>query len=190
MTRYKKTLKKRCQTKLPLGRGTCIYLDGGFTLLELILYMAISSIFMLALISFAWDLMYGRVRAEIQENVNANALFASRRIAYEIKNASGIINVTSSSITLSNPVVARNPTVIDFSSGRLRIGYGSSGNCPTTSPCFLSDEQVTVSNVSFQSRGTGNSQNIEYGFTITSTGGPNAFDYSQSIESTSEIRSL
>ena len=77
-------------------------LKRGFTLIEMILYIAIVSIFLTGLVYFTWDLIYGRLKSYIQQEVNQNIRFASARIIYEIRNAKSVNSPTSgSSETLS-----------------------------------------------------------------------------------------
>lgn len=162
----------------------------GFTLVELILYIAISSIFMLASVSFAWDVIYGRVKSYTQQEVNQNMRFTTKRITYEIRNAAGINSVTANSISLSNTDSARNPTVISVSSGRVRIGYGSTGNCPTTSPCFLTSNGVSVTNLSFTNLSQGTTtENIQFTISMQSTGDRSEFQESQTYVGSAELRS-
>jgi len=67
--------------------------NSGFTLVELILYIALVSIFLTGVIMFTWDILYGRVKSYVQEEVNQNSRFAAKRIIYEIRNASGVNSV-------------------------------------------------------------------------------------------------
>lgn len=161
----------------------------GFTLIELILYIALSSIFMTASVIFAWDVVYGRIRSFVEQEVNQNMRLASKRIAYEIRNASEV-NSTGTSLSLAMADSTRNPTVIDVSGGRIRIGYGSSGSCPTTSPCFLTDNLVTTSGLSFTDFSSSpNSLHVRFSFTISKTGGPDEFQETQTYTSSAELRS-
>jgi prepilin-type N-terminal cleavage/methylation domain-containing protein len=177
-----KMIRTKVQKKL--GRSS-----KGFTLIELILYVALSSIFMTAAVLFAWDIVYGRIRSFVEQEVNQNMRLASKRIAYEIRNASAI-NSTGTSLSLAMADSARNPTVIDISSGRIRIGYGSSGSCPASSPCFLTDNLVTASGITFTDFSSGtDSLNVRFTFTISKTGGPDEFQETQTYTSSAEVRS-
>ncbi len=167
-------------------------LSSGFTLIELVLYIAICSIFLTASVSFAWDLIYGRVKSYAQEEVNQNMRFASKRIIYEMRNAQSINTVSASSISLQMADSARNPTIIDVSSNRVRIGYGSSGPCPTTSPCFLTASNVSVTGLSFTDLSSApNSRNIKFTLTIsTGAGAKKEFQETQTYTGSAELRSI
>lgn len=140
----------------------------GFTLIELILYVAIITIFIGGAVQFAWDILYGQVKSSVQQEVNQNIRLASQRISYEIRHASSINSVSGSTLSLemTGVGVSRNPTVFDLSSGQLRIGYGSSGPCPTSSPCPLTSNLVDVSSLTFTNLSSGASKNIMFDITV------------------------
>ena len=163
----------------------------GFTLVELILYIAIVSIFMTAVIMFTSDIIYGRVKSQVHQEVNQNIRLASKRIMFEIRNASAVNTVGGSSISLASTDASRNPTVIDVDvpSGRLRIWYGSSGACPASAPCFLTSNKVTVSPLTFTDLSASGSTNIKFSITVESTGDRQEFQKSETYEASAELRS-
>ena len=59
----------------------------GFTLIEMILYIGIVSIFLGGVVRVAWNSIYGRVKAQVMEHVNYAARFTGKRMMYEIRNA-------------------------------------------------------------------------------------------------------
>ena len=156
----------------------------GFTLVELILYIAIVTMFMTAVIYFTSDIVYGRVRSQVHQEVNQNMRLASKRIMYEIRNASGVNSVSASSISLASTDSGRNPTVIDrdVSSGRLRIGYGGS-------QYFLTSNKVTVTALNFTDFSTADSTNVKFSITIKATGDRKEFQKSETYETSVELRS-
>lgn len=162
---------------------------GGFTLIEMLLYVAIISILITAMISFSWDAIYGGVRSSTEQEVNQNTRLAAKRILYEIRNASGVNIVSGSTLNLSSSDSSRNPTVIDVSGGRLRIGYGASGPCPTSSPCYLTSNQVTVSNLIFTNLSSSPYENIKFSITVEATGGVQEFNKSETFIGAGEVRS-
>lgn len=121
----------------------------GFSIIELILYVAIVSIFITGVVVFAWGVINARQKSITEQRVIYSARLISRRINYEIRNSSGINSVGINSISLSNSDTQRNPTVIDMVGGRVRIGYGAAGLCPASSPCFLSPGNVNVQSLNF-----------------------------------------
>src|SRR3989344_7372816 len=91
MTNYKLQIKLECFENLRLK----IIGEKGFTLIELILYMALVSIVLTAIVPFAWNIIGGGVKSSAQQEVFSQARFVSERIKYEIRNASGITSVRS-----------------------------------------------------------------------------------------------
>lgn len=169
-----------------------IKLKQGFTLIELILYIALVSIFISGAILFSWDIIYGRVKSDVGQEVNQNLRLAAKRISYEIRNASAINSVVASDLCLASSTAARNPTRIYVSSGRLHIAWGGgTANCTSmTSDLPLTSNLVTVSGLTFTDRSSGtNSYNIEYSFTVSSTATRKEWQKSQSYSSSAEMRS-
>ena len=167
--------------------------EDGFTFIELILYIALVSIFIGGAVLFAWDIIYGRVKSGVQQEVSQNLRLASKRIVYEIRNASGINSVTPSSISLIMDDSSRNPTVFDLSNGRLRIGYGSGGGCSTTNPCPLTSNEVSVANLVFVDLSTSGGESVNIQFTITiesnNPSGRQEWEKSQTYSTSVELRS-
>lgn len=164
----------------------------GFTLIELIIYLTLVSIFLSGAIFFAWDIIYGRVKSQIQQEVSQNLRLASQRISFEIRNAAGINTLSGSSLSLEMSNPSRDPTVFDVSAGRLRIGYGSTGPCPVTAPCNLTSNQVRVTGLSFTDLSS-DSESININFTITlesnNPSGRQEWNRSQTYSSSVELRS-
>lgn len=141
----------------------------GFSLIELILYVALLGIIVGGMVTFGLNVVLIRVKNRVEQEVIANARLASRRINHEIRNASSVTTVGAHSITLANTDSARNPTVIAFSNGAVTIGYGSTGSCPTTSPCVLTSDGVTVQSLLFADMSSGTSpQSIKYELVVKS----------------------
>src|SRR6267154_1335652 len=98
--------------------------EKGFTFVETILYVSIVSIILTALIPFAWDIIETGNQSAVQQEVSSNARYISEEIKYQIRNASGINSVTSSSISLSETISAINPTVITWTAPNITIKQG------------------------------------------------------------------
>lgn len=74
----------------------------GFTFIELILYIALVSIFLTGAVYFALDIIYGQVRANAEQEVSENIRIAGQRIQVEIRNAKDILSVTPTSLELDS----------------------------------------------------------------------------------------
>ncbi len=92
----------------------------GFTFIELILYITISTMVMTALIVFAWNIIGSGAKSSIQQEVFSQARYVSERIKYEIRNASGITIVNPTSISLIN-FPPDTSTVISLVGGKVQI---------------------------------------------------------------------
>lgn len=112
----------------------------GFTLIELILYIALIAIFITGAIFFAWDVIYGREKVFQQQVVEQNARAALARIAYEIRRANDINSVSATSIELEN---GANDTTISLSSETVQITTDGIG------PYDLTSNQVVVTSLAF-----------------------------------------
>src|SRR3989338_7177655 len=160
----------------------------GFTLIELIIYITIVSIFIVGAVNFAWDVIYARAKSSIQQDLNHSLRFAAKRISFEIRSAQSINSVSISSISLVNSDPSRNPTVIDLNSQRIRIGFGSSGSCPISSPCFLSPEGISITSLTFTDLSSGVSENIKFNISAETVSDRSEFNSSQTIEGSGEAR--
>lgn len=121
----------------------------GFSLLELLIYVAILSIVMVAISSSFISVSKGRVKADTQVEVNSNLRFALDKISQDIKGASGIsvpatANATSSSLSATSSAVSLNYCV---TSGVLRRQSGSA--CTVSSEAITSD-LVRVDSIEFK----------------------------------------
>jgi len=112
----------------------------GFTLIELILYITLVSIFLTGAILFSWDVIYGREKVYQQQVVEQNVRAAIARIAYEIRRAENINTVSSNSLQLEN---GTNDTTISLLAGVIQITTSGAG------PYDLTSNQVEVSSLNF-----------------------------------------
>ena len=120
----------------------------GFTLVELIIYIAILAGILVLVIGFLWNVIFGNVKETAYQEVQQNGRFAIAKITQEIKKATGInsplpSDPPSSSLSLSMAAFHLNPTVFDVGGGKLRITQGTRG------PYELTSDQVIVSSLQF-----------------------------------------
>ncbi|HYD35666.1 MAG TPA: prepilin-type N-terminal cleavage/methylation domain-containing protein [Vitreimonas sp.] len=167
--------------------------QAGFTLIELILYIALISIFLSAVITFAWDIIYSHAKSSTQQTVLYNLRLASERITYEIRNARAINSVSATSLCLASADAARNPTKLYLASNELRIGWGGGNStcATTTNDQALTSAEVNVTALTFQNLTTAGtaSQHIQFTIGITSTANRQEWQYSQTFSSSAEVRS-
>jgi type II secretory pathway pseudopilin PulG len=159
----------------------------GFTLIELILYIALITLILSALVPFAWNMIESGVKSSVQQEVNANARYISERIKYEVRNATGINSVAATSISLATATPATNPTVIDLSGGNIRIKQG------TGAAVNLNSSNTVINSLTFTNLTSGDTKtkNIQFVFTTAASFGVARQEYQDSvvIEGDAEVRS-
>lgn len=143
----------------------------GFTLIELILYMGISAIFLSGAVLFSWNVILSSEKSTTQQIVASNAQLAQERIAYELRNAESIYALSANSICLQHSDALRNPTFIHLNAQAIAISWGGGSNDCTnlTSSQNLTSSNVTASNLQFTDQvNTAQSRHIQYIFTVES----------------------
>jgi Tfp pilus assembly protein PilW len=118
-----------------------------FTLIELLLYIAIISLVLVSVTGFFWNIASGNIKEKSYQEVQQNGRFAIAKMTQEIKKAIGINSPTpgssANSLSLIMPDSNLNPTIFDVSGGKIRITQGASA------PIELTTDQVLVSNLQF-----------------------------------------
>lgn len=169
-----------------------IHTNTGNTLIELVLYIGLIAIFISGAIRFSWDMILSSSKSMVQREVNQNLRLSTERISYEIRNAQSINSVTASELCLASQDIARNPTRIYVSGGRLRIAWGGGSiNCTSmANDQPLTSNIVTVPSLTFTNLSSGSSSyNIYYQITVSSTGVREEWQKTASYASTVELRS-
>lgn len=161
----------------------------GTTLVELILYIALISIFMGGAITFAWDIIYSRVKSNTQRIVSQNLRLVSERLSYELRNATSVSIPNATTLTLTNSTPSRSPTTFLLSGGRIAIVYGSTCPAPPeTDACFLTSNELTISNLTFTDTSASGSTNVTFSVTGTSTADVSEYNASETYTSSVELR--
>lgn len=159
----------------------------GFTLLELILYLAIVTIVMSALIPFAWSIITSGAKNSTQQHVFSQARFVSEKIRWSIRNATNINSVTATSISLATSDLGTNPTVFDLSGGQIRITLAGG------TPINLLANNTTAANLTFTNLSSvdNKTKNILYSLTLEANFGSAGHEYQETttIEGAAELRS-
>ena len=167
--------------------------SGGFTFIELILYVAIVTIILSALVPFAWSAIETGVKSAVQQEVNANARYISERIKYEIRNSTDInlpvVGSSGTTLSIVTSIPATNPTIIDrdLPTGNITIkqGAGSTVN--------LNSANTVISSLTFTSYTSGDNKtkHIRFNMTVLASFAAARQEYQDSvvIESSAEVRS-
>ncbi|MFC1789381.1 type II secretion system protein J [Patescibacteria group bacterium] len=161
----------------------------GFTLIEMIVYIAILSVIVVALSSFLmWVL-----KANAKSNSIKEVLDSSRRfmeiITYEIKGAKSIYLPTTTSTQLSLETIryfpdGENSTYIDFylATSTIFLKKESQG------PVAITSDKVEVNSLSFsQIQSTSTFPSIQISLEISYKNPDNRLEYTSSINLTSTI---
>lgn len=157
----------------------------GFTLIELIIYVAIIGVILVLMTGFLWNVIFGNVKETAYQEVQQNARFALAKITQETKKATGINSPLpgdspSNSLSLAMAASSLNPTVFDITGGKLIITQGASG------PYELTSDQVIVSNLQFTNLSypdTPGTIRIEITIDHTNPGNRNEYEASVSLRS-------
>lgn len=158
----------------------------GFTLIELILYVAVVTIMLSALIPLSGNIMSLGTKSTTAQELSANARYVSERIKYEIRHASGITPpVLTNSISLTN-FSPDTTTVIDLSGNKIRINKNGAG------PINLNSDDTTITSLNFTDYSSVDSKtkHIQFVFTITDNLSSARQEYinSVNIEGSAELR--
>jgi prepilin-type N-terminal cleavage/methylation domain-containing protein len=163
--------------------------DQGFTLIELVVYIAIVSGILVLITGFLWNVIFGNIKESSYREVQQNARFALMRMAQEIRKATNINSPlpggSDTSISLTMADATLDPTVFDISQGRLRITQG------TSSPQEITTDSTIVKNIQFTNLsypGTAGTVRIE--IEIANSGLSNLPEYQASIGLKSTVNLL
>lgn len=154
----------------------------GFTLIELIVYLGIVSVFMTSAVYFSWDILFGQVKSEVAQEVQQNSRVALQRMTYEIRRAKAINSVGSG---LSLSMADDTTTVFDVNvDGVLQINEDGGGAVALTS------DKVQVTSLTFTDRSIGDSKNVKIELTISHVNPENVQEWKreESFETTVEVR--
>jgi len=151
----------------------------GFTLIELILYIALVGIISLVLIYFLGDLLESRVKNQTIMEVEQQGQLIAQRILQVGRGASYItVPATSTSGSVLNLVVASttlNPTIFAQSGEMVTVKEGS------LATSTLNNEKVIISNLLFTNLSrTGTRGNFRFSFTVYASGTPGRYEYEYS----------
>lgn len=123
----------------------------GFSLVELIIYLAIFSGVIVVLMTLLFTTTRGSGDVQTRTEVQQNMRYALSLITQTIHSATAINGTPGATLCLTMADNAKNPTQFDLSGGVLRITEGSGGGaCPPSGTInAITSDKVTVSNLTF-----------------------------------------
>jgi len=95
-------------------KATGLKLQAGFTMLELLLYMAILAIVTVFLVQAFFNLNRGQGENQAQSDVNSNLAFAAEKIDADLRAASSVATPATAGATSSNLVMTVNGTTVQY----------------------------------------------------------------------------
>ncbi len=163
----------------------------GFTLIELIIYVALIGGVVVALTSIALTIMQARSKAAVNQELNASARSGLEYITNAIRESDGVtlggsvFGSDPGTLELSMPEASLDPTIFSLTAddGQLQV----SENGVTT---ILMPTTVNVTNLEFTNlTGTGRTENIRIEITVEYNGAASQeFVASQSYQTTISVR--
>ena len=168
--------------------------QAGFTLIELLLYVAIVGTLLIAIISFTWNIVYGRVKSHVQQEVAQNMRLVAQRISDEVRNAESIYTLSPTSLCLQSSDPAYNPVRIYLQNNQIWVGWGGGNTtcASTTASAPLTSSEVVASSLVFQNLSPASlvSQHVRFSFTLESNNPSNRPEWSliQSYASSAQVR--
>ena len=122
-------------------------MNRGFTLIELIIYIAIVAVVLLVAFNFVWEIIYGNVKSQAIREVQQNARFCIEKITKTIEEALVINSPTpgdsANLLSLEMPYSSLNPTIFHVFDNKLRITQGVRGTYE------LTNDRVIVRSLQF-----------------------------------------
>lgn len=163
----------------------------GFTLVEMLLYISLVSVFITAAILFLWNIVYSGVKAKTLLDVNQNLRFASKRITYEIQNSSDIVYVNNGDLCLLSQDSTMNYVRIYLNSDQLRIAWNGAAGCTNminNAPLTSNNIRVSDFQVFDLSDVSGTSKNVQFSLTVEGKGERQEWQLERSYTGSAELR--
>jgi len=164
-------------------------MKNGFTLVELIIYIGIVSVMLLAISNFVFFLSYSRIKSQTIAEVEQQGMQVMQIITQTIRNAESInfpsSGATSSELSLEITETAKNQTVFDIFGGTIRITEG------INSPIILTSSRLTVSELIFQNlstTGTPGIIRVQFNLAHLNPGEKNQYDWFKTFYGSASLR--
>jgi prepilin-type N-terminal cleavage/methylation domain-containing protein len=113
--------------------------NSGFTLLEMLIYILIIGVILVAVTGFSFQFLATRAKASALQETERNAQLAAARIAAEVREAQDLdvpgstFSANPSTLSLILADGTKSPTIFSVSGGVLRVKQGTGAVLPLTS---------------------------------------------------------
>lgn len=162
--------------------------NAGFTLVELLLYVAIVGSLLIGITGFYATVIDTRVKTQTINEVNQQGTFMMDYILQTVRNASSIttpaVGATSTNLVLAVPTGSLSPTTFSLNSSVLQVAEGSNA------AVALSNSEVRVSNLSLKNLSRGSTNGIvQVSFIVTRINptGNNRYDFERTFVGSAEV---
>lgn len=151
--------------------------NSGFTLVELLLYVAISSIVLLVASLFMATLLESQVKNQTIAEVNQQGIQVMQNITQTVRNSNVIstpaTGASNTSLSINTSLSSTTPTIFDLSGGVIRVKEGVNTVIP------LTNNKVIASNLTFFNLSrTGTPGVVKVSFTLSAVNNSNRNEYS------------
>lgn len=164
------------------------FLQSGFTLLELLLYVAIVGTLLFAVVSFYGLAMDARIKNQAVAEVNQQGTQALDQITQIIRNATSVTTPVAAgsgaSLVLVVPTASLSPTTFSLNGTALQVveGNGSAIN--------ITGGKVRISSLTFKNlTRSGTNGNVQVSFIVTyaNNTGRTHYDYQRTFTTSAEV---
>ncbi|MFS8130468.1 MAG: type II secretion system protein J [Candidatus Dojkabacteria bacterium] len=166
-----------------------VKLKRGFSLVETLLYIAIMSTVVVALVSFLSVNQNTAARNQTINEVEQNGAQIMQLITQTIRNSTSItgpvVGTPGSTLTLVVSDGAKSPTIFDLTLGAIRIKEG------TGTAFSISSNRVTASALTFTNLKPGSQKDsikIQFTLTYNNSSAKQVFNYTQTFYGTADDR--
>ncbi|MCF7843441.1 prepilin-type N-terminal cleavage/methylation domain-containing protein [Candidatus Gracilibacteria bacterium] len=155
----------------------------GFTLIEMMLYVSICSILLLALTSMFSLLIGARIKNQTIAEVNQSGIQVMQLITQTIRDAKSInaplapSSSSTLSIKMNNAIL--DPTIFDIASGTIRIKEGTSTYTTITNSKVKASSLLFTNTTVVASTTDGGSVGISFVLTYVTTSSSSDYSYSK-----------
>lgn len=163
--------------------------QSGYTLIELLLYIAMVGVLLAAITAFFGITTDARIKNQSMMEVNEQGAFALDIITQTVRNGTSISSPTAGAngaqLTLVVPTSSLSPTVFDVASGVLRIKEGN-GSVVALTNSKVQATSLTVTNLTRS--GTNGIVQISLTLSRINTSGANQYDYTKTFTTSVGVR--
>ncbi|HLD30985.1 MAG TPA: prepilin-type N-terminal cleavage/methylation domain-containing protein [Patescibacteria group bacterium] len=163
--------------------------SSGFTIVELLLYVAISSVMLLTISLFLQTLLESKIKNQTVAEVEQQGLQAMQMITQTARNADAINSpargASASLLSINTYIINNNPTIFDLFGGAIRVKEGVVAAVP------LTNSRVIASALDFQNLSradTPGTIRIQFTLTHINPENKNEYDFSKTFIGSASLR--